>query len=64
MERKNSGRYQEKERVSKTDRHVNARRQLVNMIQKAQAARDVPFGERWAFPDHRTMAEVMRDELG
>jgi hypothetical protein len=64
MERKNSGRYQAKERVSKTDRHVKAREELVNMTQKAQAARDVPIGGRWTFPDHRTMAEVMRDELG
>lgn len=26
------------------------------------AARDVPVGERWTFPNHRTMAEVMADE--
>jgi hypothetical protein len=26
------------------------------------AARDVPVGTCWAFRDHRTMAEVMRDE--
>jgi hypothetical protein len=28
------------------------------------AARDVPQGWPWTFPDHRTMAEVMADEAG
>jgi hypothetical protein len=26
------------------------------------AARDVPAGESWAFPEHRTMAKVIADE--
>src|SRR5215207_1451879 len=29
---------------------------------KATAARDVPFGESWAFREHRTMAEVIAAE--
>src|SRR6202030_1578518 len=31
-------------------------------VEKAIAARDVPPGERWIFPEHRTMAEVIADE--
>ena len=31
-------------------------------VEKATAARDVPPGEPWIFPDHRTMAEVIADE--
>jgi len=31
-------------------------------VQAAIAARDVPPGQRWAFTDHRTMAEVLDDE--
>jgi hypothetical protein len=32
------------------------------VVEKATAARDVPPGESWAFPDHRTMAEVIAQE--
>jgi hypothetical protein len=32
------------------------------VVEKATAARDVPPGEPWIFPDHRTMAEVIADE--
>src|SRR5580693_4979298 len=28
-------------------------------VEAAMAARDVPAGESWAFPEHRTMAEVI-----
>jgi hypothetical protein len=31
-------------------------------VEKATAARDVPPGEPWIFPNHRTMAEVIADE--
>jgi hypothetical protein len=31
-------------------------------VEKATAARDVAPGERWAFRDHRTMAEVIAEE--
>src|SRR5215471_3969227 len=31
-------------------------------VEAAMAARDVPAGESWAFPEHRTMAEVLADE--
>ena len=31
-------------------------------VEAATAARDVPVGERWAFRDHRTMAEVIAAE--
>jgi hypothetical protein len=30
-------------------------------VETAIAARDVPAGESWAFPDHRTMAEVIAE---
>jgi hypothetical protein len=32
------------------------------LVEKASAAHDVPLGHSWAFPDHRTMAEVIADE--
>jgi hypothetical protein len=32
------------------------------VVEQATAARDVPVGERWTFPDHPTMAEVIADE--
>jgi hypothetical protein len=32
------------------------------VVEKATAARDVPPGAPWTFPDHRTMAEVIADE--
>ena len=32
------------------------------VVEKAIAARDVPPGEPWIFPDHRTMAQVIADE--
>jgi hypothetical protein len=31
-------------------------------VEAAMAARDVPAGESWAFPEHRTMAEVLAEE--
>jgi len=31
-------------------------------VKVAMAARDVPAGESWVFPGHRTMAEVIADE--
>jgi hypothetical protein len=31
-------------------------------VEAAMAARDVPAGEGWVFPEHRTMAEVIADE--
>jgi hypothetical protein len=31
-------------------------------VEAAMAARDVPAGESWAFPEHRTMAEVIAEE--
>jgi hypothetical protein len=31
-------------------------------VEVAMAARDVPAGESWVFPEHRTMAEVIADE--
>ena len=31
-------------------------------VEAATAARDVPAGESWAFPEHRTMAEVIAEE--
>ena len=31
-------------------------------VEAATAARDVPAGESWVFPGHRTMAEVIADE--
>ena len=31
-------------------------------VEKATAARDVPPGEPWIFPNHRTMAEVIAEE--
>jgi hypothetical protein len=31
-------------------------------VEAATAARDVPVGQPWTFPDHRTMAQVMADE--
>jgi hypothetical protein len=31
-------------------------------VEAATAARDVPPGEPWTFPDHRTMAEVIAEE--
>jgi hypothetical protein len=31
-------------------------------VEKAIAARDVPPGEPWIFPNHRTMAEIIADE--
>ena len=31
-------------------------------VEKAIAARDVPPGEPWIFPEHRTMAEVIAEE--
>jgi hypothetical protein len=31
--------------------------------QSPMAARDVPAGERWAFTDHRTMAEIIAEGL-
>jgi hypothetical protein len=31
-------------------------------VEAAIASRDVPAGESWAFPEHRTMAEVIADE--
>jgi hypothetical protein len=32
------------------------------VVEKATAARDVPVGEPWIFPEHRTMAEVIAEE--
>jgi hypothetical protein len=32
------------------------------VVETAVAARDVPAGERWTFPDHRTMAEIIATE--
>jgi hypothetical protein len=32
------------------------------VVEQAIAARDVPPGERWSFPEHRTMAEVIAGE--
>jgi hypothetical protein len=31
-------------------------------VEAAMAARDVPAGESWVFPEHRTMAEVIAEE--
>jgi hypothetical protein len=31
-------------------------------VEAATAARDVPAGESWAFPEHRTMAQVIAEE--
>jgi hypothetical protein len=31
-------------------------------VEAAMAARDVPAGQSWAFPEHRTMAEVLAEE--
>jgi hypothetical protein len=31
-------------------------------VEAVMAARDVPAGESWAFPEHRTMAEVLAEE--
>jgi hypothetical protein len=31
-------------------------------VEKATAARDVPAGEPWIVPEHRTMAEVIAEE--
>jgi len=31
-------------------------------VEAAMAARDVPAGESWAFPEHRNMAEVLAEE--
>jgi hypothetical protein len=31
-------------------------------VEAAMAARDVPAGESWAFPEHRTMAQVVAEE--
>jgi hypothetical protein len=31
-------------------------------VEKATAARDVPFGESWAFTSHRSVAEVIAEE--
>ena len=31
-------------------------------VEAATAARDVAAGERWTFPEHRTMAQVIADE--
>jgi hypothetical protein len=31
-------------------------------VEAAMAARDVPAGESWVFPEHRTLAEVIADE--
>jgi hypothetical protein len=33
-----------------------------HVVERATAARDVPPGERWSFPEHRTMAAVIADE--
>ena len=30
--------------------------------ERGQAARDVPIGTSWAFHEHRTMAQVLREE--
>jgi hypothetical protein len=32
-------------------------------VEAATAARDVAMGESWAFRDHRTMAEVIAQEV-
>jgi hypothetical protein len=32
-------------------------------VEKATAARDVSPGEPWVFRDHRTMAEVIAEEV-
>jgi hypothetical protein len=32
------------------------------VVEKSIAARDVPVGERWSFPDHRSMEAVIADE--
>jgi hypothetical protein len=34
----------------------------INHMDLPRAARDVPSGASWAFREHRTMEEVMRDE--
>jgi hypothetical protein len=65
MERKNSTRYRTgKEAGPRTDGRLKAEEGLEKIDNKPRASRDVPVGERWTFSDHRTMAEVMRDELG
>jgi len=33
-----------------------------HVVEQATAARDVPAGERWSFPGHRTMEAVIDDE--
>jgi hypothetical protein len=32
------------------------------VVEQTTAARNVPVGERWTFPDHRTMAEIVAGE--
>jgi len=32
------------------------------VVETAVAARDVPLGERWSFPDHRSMAAIIAAE--
>jgi len=33
------------------------------VVEKATAARDVQSGEPWTFPDHRTLGEVIAEEV-